>query len=233
MRYLLYQMSAPAQRFRAARTYTDGGTPWVAPRFSKPHTPTRSPGNWHDMNLDDVARDYGPLVTSCSIPYMRRHPEWREDIEQEGMLGLVLAARRFDPSRGIKFSTFAQWYIVGVIKHFVRDFVPVVRGPRGGPVPKVYSFDDTAVSTDRNVRLSDALGSADPGIAACEDRADIGRAAAALTPLLRGAALSIAAGHRYVDVARREGIGRRAFFKRVRRAKEALRKTCLLDGRPA
>ena len=185
------------------------------------------------MNLDAVARDYALLVTSCSKPYVRRHPEWREDIEQEGMLGLVLAARRFDPSRGLKFSTFAHWYIVGLIKHFVRDFVPVMRGPRSGPAPRVYSFEDAAAWTDRDMRFSEALGSADPRIAACEDRADIGRAAAALTPLLRGTALSIAAGHRYVDVARREGVGKRAFFKRVRRVKEALRKSHLLDGRPA
>jgi RNA polymerase sigma-B factor len=182
------------------------------------------------MNLDAAMRDYALLVTSCSKPYVRRHPEWREDIEQEGMLGLILAARRFDPSRGLKFSTFAHWYIVGLIKHFVRDFVPVVRGPRGGLAPKVYSFEDTAVRADGHMRLHDVLGRADPGIAACEDRADIGRAAAALSPRLRGAAFAIATGHRYVDVARREGIGRRAFFKRIRRAKEALRKTCILDG---
>ncbi len=178
------------------------------------------------MNLDDVVRDYAPLVASCSQPYLRRHPEWRADIEQEGMLGLVLAARRFDSSRGLKFSTFAHWYIVGFIKHFIRDFVPVVRGPRSGRAPKVYSLEDTA-AWDGDVCFGTILGSTDPAIAACEDRADIGRGAAALPPLLRRTALAIAAGYRYVDVARREGVSRRAFFKRVRRAKEALRKTII------
>lgn len=186
-----------------------------------------------EMSLDTVVLEYMPLVASCARPYASRHPEWREDIEQEGILGLILAARRFDPSRGLKFSTFAHWYIIGLIKHFVRDFVPAVRGPRGGPAPRVYSFEDPAVQADGGASFYDVLGSADPGIAASEDRADIGRAAAALTPLLRGTALTIAAGHRYVDAARREGVGRRAFFKRVRRVKEALRKTCILDGRPA
>ena len=184
-------------------------------------------------NLDAIVRDYTPLVTRCSRPYVRRYPEWREDIEQEGMLGLVLAARRFDRNRGLKFSTFAHWYIVGLIRHFVRDCVPVVRGPRGGPVPRVYSFEDAAGPVDDEVRFRDVLGSADPGFDACEVKADIRRAAATLTPLLRGTALAIAAGHRYVDVARREGVGRGAFFKRVRRAKEALRETRLLDSRPA
>jgi RNA polymerase sigma factor (sigma-70 family) len=185
------------------------------------------------MNLDTVVRNYRPLVTSCSKPYVRRHPEWREDIEQEGMLGLVLAARRFDPSRGLKFSTFAHCYITGLIKHFVRDSVPVVRGPRNGPSPRVYSLEDPAIGADGRVRFSDILGGADPRIAACEARADISRAAAALTPLLRGAALAIAVGDRYVDAARRKGVGRRAFFKRIRRAKDALRETWALDSRPA
>lgn len=185
-----------------------------------------------DMNLDTVVRNYLPLVTSCSKPYVRRHPEWREDIEQEGMLGLVLAARRFDPSRGLKFSTFAHCYITGLIKHFVRDAVPMVRGPRKGPRPKVCSFEETAVGADGGARLCDLLGSADPRIAACEAMADISRAAAALTPVLRGAALAIAVGDRYVDAARREGVGRRAFFKRIRRAKETLRETWALDADP-
>lgn len=185
------------------------------------------------MNLDAIVQDYLPLVASSAKPYMRRHPQWREDIEQEGMVGLILAARRFDPSRGLKFSTFAHAYIVGLIKHFMRDFVPAVRGPRDGPTPRVYSLEDAAVRADGDARFRDVLGSADPGIAACEDRADITRAVAGLTPPLRGAALAIAAGDRYVDAASREGVSRRAFFKRVRRAKEALRETYVMDGRPA
>lgn len=34
-------------------------------------------------NLDAVVRDYARLVTSCSKPFVHRHPEWQEDIEQE------------------------------------------------------------------------------------------------------------------------------------------------------
>ena len=185
------------------------------------------------MNLDAVVQEYAPLVRSCSKPYALRYPSWREDIEQQGMLGLVLAARRFDPSRGLKFSTFAHCYIVGLIMHFVRDFVPAVRGPRGAPPPSVSSLEDAVVCEHGEIRLSEVIGSDDPGIAACEDRADIARAVATLTHLQRGAALAIASGDRYVDVARRNGVDKRAFFKRVRRAKEALRQTWIMDGRPA
>lgn len=46
-----------------------------------------------------------------------------EDYKQEGMVGLVLAAIRFDVSKGTKFSTFAVPYISGHIKNYRREFV--------------------------------------------------------------------------------------------------------------
>lgn len=45
--------------------------------------------------------------------------EW-DDLIQEGTLGLIMAAKRYDPSVGIKFSTYAGSYICGYIKTMIR-----------------------------------------------------------------------------------------------------------------
>jgi RNA polymerase sigma-B factor len=53
-----------------------------------------------------------------------------EDLEQVAMLGLVLAARRFDPGRGVPFSGFASRTIVGELKRHFRDHAWTVRPTR-------------------------------------------------------------------------------------------------------
>lgn len=53
-----------------------------------------------------------------------------EDLVQVGMIGLILALDRFDPNRGVKFSTYAVNTIVGEIKHYFRDCTWLVKVPR-------------------------------------------------------------------------------------------------------
>jgi RNA polymerase sigma-B factor len=53
-----------------------------------------------------------------------------EDIVQVGFVGLLMAIERFDPERGLEFSTFATPTIVGEIKRYFRDKSWAVRIPR-------------------------------------------------------------------------------------------------------
>lgn len=58
------------------------------------------------------------LVNYCIKKYIFIGDDEYEDLFQEGCLGLVLAARRFDPSKGYQFSTYAIRMITGTIKRY-------------------------------------------------------------------------------------------------------------------
>jgi len=56
--------------------------------------------------------------------------ESMEDIVQVGTIGLIKAIDRFDPDRGLEFTTFALPTICGEIKRFFRDTTWAVHVPR-------------------------------------------------------------------------------------------------------
>ncbi len=71
---------------------------------------------------------FTPLVESVARQYAR-YGEPVEDLAQEGYIGLVKALDMFDPSRGVKFVTYATHLILGEIKHYLRDRTGVIREP--------------------------------------------------------------------------------------------------------
>lgn len=56
-----------------------------------------------------------------------------EDLFQVGCVGLVKASQRFDPDRGVRFSTYAVPLIVGEIRRYLRDnrIIRVARKAQG------------------------------------------------------------------------------------------------------
>jgi RNA polymerase sigma-32 factor len=49
------------------------------------------------------------------------------DLIQEGTVGLIQAARRFDPDREVRFSTYASWWILAAVQEFIIRNSSIVR----------------------------------------------------------------------------------------------------------
>ena len=58
------------------------------------------------------------------------HGEPVEDLRQVAFVGLVLAARRYDPEQNASFSTYATATILGELKRYFRDKSWMMRVPR-------------------------------------------------------------------------------------------------------
>lgn len=80
-----------------------------------------------------------------------------EDLVQEGSLGLIRAGEKFDPAHGVKFNTYAGYWIAAYIGRYLKE------GQGEGPVhvprtARAKGFASaTAVYIDREVKLKDGL----------------------------------------------------------------------------
>ncbi len=72
---------------------------------------------------------HDPLVFHVAKEYAH-HGELLEDLVQVGRVGLINAVDRYDPSRNIKFATFAVPTIKGEIRRWFRDKGWVIKVPR-------------------------------------------------------------------------------------------------------
>lgn len=71
--------------------------------------------------------------------------ETREDLAQVASVGLVKAARRFDPARGVTFGAYAAELILGELRRHLRDRGSLLHIPR--PLRELYR-EVTAVTTE-------------------------------------------------------------------------------------
>lgn len=78
---------------------------------------------------DELITMHLPLVHYIARRYRDRGESY-DDLVQVGTIGLINAIDRFEPERGLEFSTYAAPTIVGEIKRHFRDRTGSVRVPR-------------------------------------------------------------------------------------------------------
>jgi RNA polymerase sigma-B factor len=77
---------------------------------------------------DRIVLQYTNLVESVARKFSGA-AEPVEDLVQEGYIGLITAIDLYDPSKNVKFSTYATHFIIGQIKHCLRDRGKIIKEP--------------------------------------------------------------------------------------------------------
>ncbi len=85
---------------------------------------------WRDRGdeaaLHELVSAYVRLVVGIAARF-RGYGVPLGDLVQEGNVGLLQAASRFEPDRGVRFSTYARWYVRSAIQDFVLRNWSIVR----------------------------------------------------------------------------------------------------------
>ncbi|MBO0734022.1 MAG: RNA polymerase factor sigma-32 [Methylocapsa sp.] len=74
-----------------------------------------------------LARAHMRLVIALAVRF-RRYGLSLADLIQEGHVGLLEAAARFEPDRDVRFSTYATWWIRAAMQNYILHNWSIVRG---------------------------------------------------------------------------------------------------------
>jgi RNA polymerase primary sigma factor len=83
-----------------------------------------------NLEADSLIMDNMRLVLKIANDFLGRGLPW-DDLVSEGNRGLVIAAHRFDPDKGAKFSTYSAHWIKQAIRQAIAEQTQTVRVPVG------------------------------------------------------------------------------------------------------
>jgi RNA polymerase sigma-32 factor len=124
------------------------------------------------LNKDEKAlhlliRSYARIVVSIAVRF-RYYGLPLNDLIQEGNLGLMQAAERFDPDRDVRFSSYAKWWVRSYIQDFIlRNWSIVRTGSTVGQKQLFFNLrrlraqlervDEDALSDDNRQKIAETL----------------------------------------------------------------------------
>jgi len=113
------------------------------PTYTQPAPAAAVSPHLSDAEVAALVESYLPLVASTvdRIWLSPRLALTRDDLISAGSYGLLLAARRFDPARGVGFGIFARAHVHGAVMREIRKVARAgfataddLLAPEGGPV---------------------------------------------------------------------------------------------------
>ena len=124
-----------------------------------PETELRLAYAWRDQRdeaaLHRLVTAYMRLAISMAAKF-RRYGAPMNDLIQEAGLGLMKAADKFDPDRGVRFSTYAVWWIKASIQDYVmRNWSMVRTGSTSSQKSLFFNMRRVQVRLERE---AEALG---------------------------------------------------------------------------
>lgn len=99
------------------------------PRSSRRVTDEQTAPHREKRSTETLVLSHIAVATSVARRYSHG-PQERDDMQQVAYIGLIKAARRFDPDRGHEFIDYAVPTIAGECKRYLRDNGWMVRPPR-------------------------------------------------------------------------------------------------------
>lgn len=139
---------------------------------------------WRDARdqqaLDRLTSAHMRLVIAVAVRF-RHYGLSASDLIQEGHIGLLEAAARFEPDREVRFSTYATWWIRASMQDFVLRNWSIVRGGTSSGQKslffnlrrlraKLLQEAGSAGTADITGRIAETLGVSRADVAAMEAR---------------------------------------------------------------
>lgn len=125
-------------------------------------------GKGDERALHELITAYLRLVVAMAARF-RHYGLPMSDLVQEGNVGLMQAAMRFEPAREVRFSTYASWWIRSAMQDFVlRNWSIVRTGTTSAQKALFFNLrrlrarigdvGDSIMSADSRARVAHALG---------------------------------------------------------------------------
>ena len=166
---------------------------------------------------ESLVCEYARLVRACARPYFLAGGD-SEDLIQEGMLGLLSAIRTYDPVKGVKFSTYAEFCVRRRIYSAIRS----AAGYKHTPLNSYISLESPQLD-ENNTRSACFLRDPEDFVIARESAVEVERLLYGALSRFESSVLELFLdGMSYKDMAARMGKSSKSVDNAVQRIRKKL-----------